>query len=140
MLRTMTDRADGVPCQTDSHRGKRDTDERRNERLDAAVSVRMLPIGRRGPVFHTEDHRQVGHEVGQAVHGVGEQSLTVEKHPARGLGNGQNDVQCHPDDRDELHGSDCLQILFHTDTFDPDELRRVAAGKQRPFEQEKRLR
>ena len=112
VFRTMAERADSIPGQSDGNGGKRDADERRNERLDAGVSVRMLPIGRRGPVFHTENYGQVGHEVGQAVHGIGEQGLTMEKHPAHGLGYGQEDVQYHSHDRDKPHGMDRLCIMF----------------------------
>ena len=55
--------------------GQGDCDEQGDERLDLAVAVGVLLVGRRDPVAHAEDDGEVGHQVRDGVNRVRDESL-----------------------------------------------------------------
>ena len=92
----------------DRDRTDRETDDHRDQRLDTPVPVRMVFIRRCRPITNPEDHRNVGHRVGQTVEGVGEHGLRVADYSSDRLGGRKCEVaeQSHP-----AHAADSRGIV-----------------------------
>ena len=108
------EQAGGVRAQLKRGDRERDRDEHGHKRLDLAVSVWMVLVGRRHPVPHAEDDGQVGNEVGRGMHRVRHKRARREHHATDGLRHGNGDVHRHSRVRHPPRPPHFLCLCHHT--------------------------
>ena len=99
-----------APGHAGSHGDQGETEEDRDQGLDAAVTIGMILVGVLGGVMSGDQYHEIADQVGQRVQAVGDQSLGLGQQPRNDLSQGQEYIDEYADPGDAV--DDALASLI----------------------------